>query len=276
MRRSVLAVIALVSLVYGGMVVFGLHVRDESRWSEIPSFGDATALLRKPAWTPPSMASIPNGAKGDSIRLGLRLFNETQLYARDHVSAKISCSGCHAEGGMQPYASPMVGVEATFPQFNARAGHVISLEDRIQECFVRSENGRPIDYKGVPMRALVDYIEWVSTAEPARKPFVGRGLLAIRDMTPDVDRGKAIYAEQCAGCHGENGEGRPNVFPPLWGPDSFNDGAGMHGVKKMAAFVQHNMPQNRMGILTPQEAWDVAAYVHQQPRPPFNKAYARY
>jgi thiosulfate dehydrogenase len=126
------------------------------------------------------------------------------------------------------------------------------------------------------MRALVDYIEWVSTAEPARKPFVGRGLLAIRDMTPDVDRGKAIYAEQCAGCHGENGEGRPNVFPPLWGPDSFNDGAGMHGVKKMAAFVQHNMPQNRMGILTPQEAWDVAAYVHQQPRPPFNKAYARY
>jgi thiosulfate dehydrogenase len=276
MRRSVLAVVALVLLVYGGMVVFGLHVRDESRWTQIPSFGTDASLLRKPDWTPPSMSSIPNGAKGESVRLGLRLFNETQLYGREYVGAKISCSGCHAEGGMQPYASPMVGVKATFPQFNVRAGHVISLEDRIQECFVRSENGRPIDYDGVTMRALKDYIEWVSTAEPGRKPFVGRGLVAIRDMTPDVDRGKVIYAEQCAGCHGENGEGRPHVFPPLWGPDSFNDGAGMNGVPKMAAFVQHNMPQNRKGVLSVQDAWDVAAFVHAQPRPAFNVAYRNF
>jgi thiosulfate dehydrogenase len=36
------------------------------------------------------------------------------------------------------------------------------------------------------------------------------------------------------------------------------------------------MPQNRMGILTAQEAWDVAAYVHQQPRPAFNPAYKNF
>jgi thiosulfate dehydrogenase len=153
---------------------------------------------------------------------------------------------------------------------------VISLEDRIQECFVRSENGQPIDYNGETMRALKDYIAWVSTAEPNRKPFVGRGLVALDDLKPDPVHGKAIYAEQCAGCHGDSGQGRPHVFPPLWGPDSFNDGAGMYGVKKMAAFVQHNMPQNRMGILSAQEAYDVAEYVHEQPRPAFNPAYKKY
>jgi thiosulfate dehydrogenase len=66
------------------------------------------------------------------------------------------------------------------------------------------------------------------------------------------------------------------MFPALWGKNSFNDGAGMNQVPKMAAFVQHNMPQNRMGILTPQEAYDVAAFVHQQPRPAFNQAFKHY
>ena len=66
------------------------------------------------------------------------------------------------------------------------------------------------------------------------------------------------------------------MFPPLWGPDSFNDGAGMHGVRKMAAFVQHNMPQNRPGILTPQDAYDVAGFIHKQPRPAFNPAYKNF
>ncbi len=44
----------------------------------------------------------------------------------------------------------------------------------------------------------------------------------------------------------------------------------------MAAFVQHNMPQNRPGILTPQEAYDVSAFIHAQPRPAFNPAYKNY
>jgi len=66
------------------------------------------------------------------------------------------------------------------------------------------------------------------------------------------------------------------MFPPLWGSNSFNDGAGMNGIPKMAAFVQHNMPQNRMGILSAQEAYDVSAYIHAQPRPAFNPAYAKF
>ena len=44
----------------------------------------------------------------------------------------------------------------------------------------------------------------------------------------------------------------------------------------MAAFVKQNMPQNRMGILTAQQAYDVSAFIHQQPRPAFNPAYKNF
>jgi len=274
MRRPPTWIIAVcIAALYGGAIAVGLHVRDLSGLTEIPTFA-ATAEQRKPAWRSP--ASMPNGAKGDSIRRGALIFNETPLYASQFVSARLSCGACHAEGGIQPFASPVVGVAARFPQFNERAGHVISLEDRIQECFVRSENGRPLDYQGPEMRAIVDYIGWLSTPEPDRRPYVGKGLVDIPARTPNPARGSEIYAAQCMGCHGAGGEGKPPKFPPLWGAYAFNDGAGMHGIKKMAAFVQHNMPQNRMGILSAQDAWDVAAFIHQQPRPSFNQAYRHF
>jgi len=62
----------------------------------------------------------------------------------------------------------------------------------------------------------------------------------------------------------------------LWGPASFNDGAGMSGVQKMAKFVQHNMPQNAPGSLSPQQAYDLAAYIEGKPRPKMNPAYTKY
>jgi thiosulfate dehydrogenase len=210
------------------------------------------------------------------VRRGQLLFNETPIYAADHARARVSCANCHAAGGMQPFASPMVGVPRSFPQFNARAGHVISLQDRIQECFVRSENGEPLDYNGADMRDILQYINWVSQPRPTELPFRGRGFVKLATLTPDPVHGAAIYAAQCAGCHGSRGEGTAPQFPPLWGEHSFNDGAGMHTLSKMAAFVKQNMPQNRKGILSAQEAWDVSAYIHTQPRPAFNKAYAHF
>jgi thiosulfate dehydrogenase len=157
--------------------------------------------------------------------------------------------------------------------YNKRAGHIISLRDRIEECFVRSENGTPLPYDSPEMQAIVDYIDWISQPEPARMSFVGRGLITLPHLKPDPRRGASVYAEQCAGCHGDQGEGRAPLFPPVWGPNSFNDGAGMNGIDKMAAFVQHNMPQNRPGILSAQDALDVSGYIHSQPRPAFNEKY---
>jgi thiosulfate dehydrogenase len=270
MNRAVMVGLACTGLVYATAIAVGLHVRDLSAWED-PLRGRAGM-----DWHPPSEREIPADASGEFIRRGQRLFDETPVYAADHARAKMSCASCHLEGGIQPYASPMVGVAKTFPQFNARAGHVISLEDRIQECFVRSENGKPLDYNGAEMKALVKYIDWVSKPKPTELPFRGSGLVKLPPLTPDPVHGASIFAAQCAGCHGTNGEGSPPQYPPLWGDNSFNDGAGMHGVTKMAAFVQKNMPQNRKGILSPQDAYDVSAFIHAQPRPVFDKAYAHY
>jgi thiosulfate dehydrogenase len=267
---AVFGIVAGTVLLYVTAIVAGLKVKDFS------IDRDRIQMHKGMDWTPPLESSIPDNARGDSIRRGRLLFNETPLYASQNTSGKIACGSCHAEGGMQPFASPMVGLPAKFPMFNARAGHTISLEDRVQECFVRSENGKPLDYKSDTMKAFVDYINWLSQPEPHRAPFKGRGLVSLPDLKPDPVHGKQVYVAQCAGCHGGDGLGRVPMFPPVWGPDSFNDGAGMNNLQKMAAFVQHNMPQNRMGILTPQQAYDVSAYIQAQPRPAFNTAYKHF
>jgi thiosulfate dehydrogenase len=50
----------------------------------------------------------------------------------------------------------------------------------------------------------------------------------------------------------------------------------MNTVDKMAAFIHAAMPQNRKGILSVQDAYDVSAYIHQQPRPAYNHSNDRF
>ncbi len=226
----------------------------------------------KKAWAPPDEKTIPKGPMGDSIRLGLRIFNETPKYAAAYVGNRMSCNDCHIQSGTAKWASPMVGLPGIFPQFNQRAGRVISLAERIEDCFRRSENGRPLPMEGEEMAALLAYIQWVSQGQRAGVAFVGRGLEKLPALEGDAKRGATVYSEQCAPCHGDDGRGSPPVLPALWGPDAYNDGAGMNKVEKMAAFVHHNMPQNCPGSLTAQEAYDVAAYVASKPRGRFDGA----
>ena len=228
------------------------------------------------AWQAPDPDTIPAGPAGDSIRYGGQIFNDTPWSAPQYTGSTLTCSHCHIAGGIAPHAIPMVGLPPLFPMYNKRAGHNISLKDRIQECFTRSENGHPLPYNSREMNALVAYIQWLSRPEPTHKPFSGRGLIDLPPLQPNPKRGARIYSAQCAGCHGEDGAGSRPLMPPLWGPDSFNDGAGMSRVSKMAPFVQYNMPQNRRGILSAQDAYDVSAYIDSKPRPAFNPAYKNY
>ena len=65
------------------------------------------------------------------------------------------------------------------------------------------------------------------------------------------------------------GAGVAGAIPPLWGPKSFNTGAGMHRTDTLAAFVRANMPPTAAGTLSEREALDIAAYILGQPRPKF-------
>lgn len=263
-----------VSLILG---IVGLYVSTIAIGTNLCAFKHSGHSIKQhEMWKRPSVDTILNVSQKADVVRGQLLFTETPIYRATFAHAKLSCSSCHAEGGIQPFASPVVGISPLFPMYSERAGRLISLKDRVEECIVRSENGTPIGYDSPEMSAIISYIDWLSEPQVGRRPLGGRGLVKIPNLTPDLLHGAEIYTTHCAGCHGANGGGAPYIFPPLWGPDSFSDGAGMNNVSKMAAFVQHNMPQNRMGILTAQEAYDVSSFINKQPRPKFNNAYKRY
>ena len=105
--------------------------------------------------------------------------------------------------------------------------------------------------------------------------MAGRGFLRLKNsQPPDPSRGAQIYADKCAVCHGGDGQGLRTasgspLYPPLWGPESFNIGAGMARLNTAAAFVKANMPWGQGGSLSDQDAYDVAAFFTRQPRPDF-------
>jgi thiosulfate dehydrogenase len=264
MKKTLPVALAVGTLVvYCAAIVVGAGLR---RWG--PFWPDRVA---QEPWRIERTDGLPKDQR-ELVEYGRQLFNETPVYGARWVKGRVACRSCHLEGGIAAYAAPVVGAAQAYPQYSTRARRTITLEDRVEECMTRSENGAPLETDGREMKALLAYIDWLSEPHAGQRKFVGRGLEKLPVMVPDVGNGARVYAAQCAGCHGENGEGRRPQFPPLWGERAFNDGAGMNGVDKMAAFVQYNMPHNRKGILTAQEAYDVAGFLHAKPRPPFDRA----
>lgn len=245
------------------------------------------ALLGQLAWaedrpatptvplSPPSIGSIPEGPLGDAIRFGQRIVTDTQATAKQYVGNVLTCSNCHLDAGRTAQAAPFVGLTGLFPEYRSRRGAVESLQDRINDCFLRSMNGRPLPSGSAEMTAMLAYIAWLSSGVPVGREVQGRGFRDIRaPAPPDPVRGKTLYAAKCASCHGASGEGVRSgptayAFPPLWGEQSFNVGAGMARVSVAAAFVQAKMPLGNAGTLTDQEAVDIAAFFTAQPRPDF-------
>ena len=217
-------------------------------------------------------ATIPPGPQGELIAYGRDLVTDTPKYAGSYVTARLSCAACHPGAGTQPHAGSFLGIYALFPQWNKRANRFIALQDRVAECFLYSMNGHPPAYYSREMVAITEYIAWLSRGAPTGVGFPDQGPIAVNPLKPpDVTRGQAVYAARCISCHGVDGNGESMTFPPLWGPQSFNDKAGMSRMDRIAPFVKAAMPQNAPGTLSDQEAADVAAYVLSQPRPHFDK-----
>ena len=71
--------------------------------------------------------------------------------------------------------------------------------------------------------------------------------------------------------NGQPGDALGYLHPPLWGPDSFNAAAGMHRARDRGRFIHDNMPLGATAaapVLPPADAWDIAAFIEAQPRPP--------
>ena len=235
-------------------------------------------------FTVPADSTIPAGFDGDAIKLGRAMISNTRKLLPNNVGNGLNCTSCHLGSGTTPFAGPFVGLWGVFPEYFARSGAIDSLQQRINDCFLRSMNGKALVWNSREMNAILMYVNWLSTGVPVGSTVAGRGMGEVDTaLEPDRVHGKQVYVEKCASCHGAGGEGMKNssdgyFFPPVWGSASFNAGAGLARTYTAAAFIKHNMPLGQGGSLSDQDAVDVADFVAHQPRPAYaagKKDYAK-
>ncbi len=214
----------------------------------------------------PADSEIPSGPLGASIRRGLALLTATHDSLPAYVGSGLRCVSCHLDEGRRSPQS-WVGVTGRYPQYRSRSGMVETIEYRINGCFLRSLNGKAIPVDGNDMRDIVSYLTFLSTGQRVgyKAPPPDTRWSALK---PDTAAGNKFFATNCARCHGEDGGGTI-AAPPVWGPRSYNIGAGMSRARTAASFIVANMPFDKAITLTDQQALDVAAYIDAQQRPDF-------
>jgi len=241
--------------------------------------------------------TYPAGEVGKMVKVGedIMMHTDTHPLTKDMVGNKLQCISCHLRGtdgkpGTAPGIATLIGTATAFPAYSKREKSVQTLQDRINNCFMRSMNGkRPIiDTKA--SIALATYVTWLSTGMPmkmdTKRPCSplnsnrwaqnAKKFAKIQKKATHANyvNGKKLYGAKCAMCHGADGAGM-GAFPPLWGQKAgkwlaYNTGAGMSKLNKSAAWVQSNMPFGQGGTLKDQEAADIMLYVNAQPRADFD------
>ncbi len=243
--------------------------------------------------------SVGKSALDDQIRWGYKIFTNTPHEAARFTGGKVSCANCHLNAGQRERSLPLVAVAGMFPEYNNRAARLISLGDRIVDCFMRSENatGRlagPADAEAGEQNhqdaveivsptskevlAVSAYIAWLAKgyAVGVNPSWRGQNTIATDTLVPmaslDRARGESVFMERCTSCHGADGQGvqiGDKKAGPLWGPDSWNDGAGAARVYTLAGIIRYTMPYLDPGNLSDEDAQHVAAFINSKPRPEY-------
>jgi thiosulfate dehydrogenase len=235
-------------------------------------------------WQAPDSNTIPHNTAGNLVRYGRDLIIRTSFFLGPngtvaHISNGMNCQNCHLAAGAKPYGNNYSAVSSSYPRYRDRSGTIESIEKRVNDCLERSLNGQPLDSGSHEMRAIVAYMHWLgSNVQKGKKPL-GAGITTLKNLARPADsaKGSIVFIQKCQVCHGANGAGIPDtvthigyLYPPLWGPDSYNIGAGLYRLSRMAGYVKDNMPfgaSHGNSQLTDTQAWDVAAFINAQPHP---------
>jgi thiosulfate dehydrogenase len=261
--------LATIALFATGISLTAASCDDNARGnSDLSQRGTATsrATWDSAAWRPPSFDRLPNDSLGNAVRRGLALVTATPDSLRRFVGANLTCTSCHLDQGRRGTAAPLTGVFARYPKYIERSGAVVSMEDRVNYCMTRSLAGTRLPNGSREMQDIVAYLAYMARGVPIGAHLPVEGMPAMPKAVGDTARDAEVYVTACARCHGADGAGLAKV-PALWGPLSFSVGASMARQERAASFIRHNMPLDKPGTLSDQEAYDVAAYVTAKPRP---------
>lgn len=294
-----LAIIAVTVFLLQAVISCSPENQSGQNNQDTSSVSIAELFTEEHVWTAPDTNSIPNDDEGKLISYGRTLIIHTSKYFGPegyllNTINGMNCQNCHLEAGTRPYGNNLAVVSTTYPKYSPRAGSLVTIAGKVNECFTRSMNGAPIDTNSKEMKAIVAYIKWLGKdVKKGETPAGSGGIKAppFIHRAADPEKGKLVYDLHCARCHGADGQGMlvtdvlkdPTkqqggtattddyyYYPPLWGSHSFNGVATLYRVSKMAGFVQNNMPYPmtyKTAILSDEQAWDVAAYVNSRERP---------
>ena len=237
-------------------------------------------------WIAPDTLLIPATKEGDLIRYGRELILYTARFLGPagtvaQISNGMNCNNCHIEAGTRFLGNNFSMVAVTYPLYRNRSGKLESVEMRINDCFERSLNGKKLPNTSKEMKAMISYMNWLGKGVVEGEKTAGSGVekLPFMNRSADTVKGKIVFLTFCQRCHGRNGEGKPAnsygeyIYPPLWGKNSFNVGAGLYQISKFSGYIKNNMPFGttyKNALLTNEQAWDVAAFVNAQPHPLFD------
>ena len=227
----------------------------------------AARTFNPDTYRPPVIDSTPDDPYEASAYRGLAILTHTRDSLPAYVGSNLNCTSCHLDEGRRPNAAPLYGVTARYPRFIDRVNAVIPIEDRVNYCMTRSVSGSKLPNDSREMTDSVAYLTFISRGVPVGEHVKGEGMPKMPPLSGDSARGHGVYSENCARCHGESGAGMAPAVPALWGRNSFSVGASMARVERAASFIRFNMPFDRPGSLTNQQAYDVAAYVTSMTRP---------
>ena len=245
---------------------------------------DSAIALKE--WKAPDTSQIGHTVEGDLIRYGRTLIIHTADFFGPRgsiafISNGMNCGNCHIDAGTRMWGNNFSMVASTYPVYRNRSGKIETVEMRINDCFERSLNGKKLADTVKEMKAMIAYIKWVGkdVAKGVKTKGAGIEKLPFLSRAADPAKGKIVYVSICQKCHGKRGEGKLTdnrkeyLYPPLWDRNSYNVGAGMYQLSKFAGYIKNNMPFGTTFTspqLNVEQAWDVAAFVNSQPRPPKN------
>jgi len=255
MREHLFPIVLIITVIFvgGQELISGLRAR------QAESNLIATATPGMPAdsvWRGPDCDQLPRDSdSGKLIRYGYELIANTAYYLGpkgivSHSSNGMNCQNCHLKGGTVPFGNNFGKVYTTYPKFRARGNGIQTIYGRINDCLQRSLNGKALDTTSRELRAMHAYFTWLGNGQQPGEARKGTSImqLAYLDRAADPAAGKKVYANTCQRCHGDHGQGQTNsgsegyTYPPLWGPHSYNDGAGLYRLGAFAGFVKNNMP----------------------------------